>query len=566
MAHPFVVRSALVLDGTGGDPFIGDVAVGADGRIAALVPASGASRQEVEGDVVVDGSGLALAPGFVDMHSHSDLYSLVTAGSSGPPIGDGPKLLQGCTSQVFGQDGFSAAPVGASLAARTALGAHIAGLDGSIDPAAWTWSSFGEYLAALRASAATRTAGLVGHSTIRSAAMGMEARPPTEEELASMRSMVDASMREGALGISTGLVYAPAAYASTAELVALCEVVARHSGRFFVHVRSESDRVVEATEEVLEVARRSGVHLHYSHIKAAGRGNWSLAGQIMAMVADYRKRGVRVTADVHPYTAGSTTATVLLPPWVLEGGIAAALARLRDPSTRQRVRAQLLGDTTSWDNWLAFSGGWDGLYVAACRRPETAGRPFSEMIARAGIADASSQEAFDAVFDFLSGESLAASLISFNNTEDNIARFMAAPYCTIGSDALVNPGGHPHPRLYGTFPRVLGHYVRDLRALSLHEAVHAMTGRAAAALGLGRGAASTIAPGERADLVLFDPATIADRSTYSEPRLPPVGIHRVWVGGETAAIGGLLSPRASGSPGAAGTAGSSELVPGGGQG
>jgi dihydroorotase/N-acyl-D-amino-acid deacylase len=336
-------------------------------------------------------------------------------------------------------------------------------------------------------------------------------------------------------------VYAPASFAETDELIALCEVVARRGGRFFVHVRSESDRVVEATEEVIEIARRTGVHLHYSHIKSAGRHNWPLADRLIELVDEARADGVTITSDVHPYTAGSTTALVLLPPWVYEGGRDGALARLGEPATRARIRDQLLHDTTGWDNWFAFSDGWDGLRIASSPgRPDLAGQSFTRVIEATGVADPLSPEGFDVIFDLLVAERLAMSLVSFNNTEDNLARFLGQPHCTVGSDALVNPDGHPHPRLYGTFPRVLGRYVRERSVLSLPEAIHAMTGRAAAALGrpeLGR-----VAVGARADLVLFDAAAVADQATYDNPRLPPLGVQRVWVGARPVVVDGQLAP------------------------
>jgi len=258
-------------------------------------------------------------------------------------------------------------------------------------------------------------------------------------------------------------------------------------GRFFVHVRSESDRVVEATEEVISVAAQTGVHLHYSHIKAAGRRNWPLGERLVALLDGAIADGITVTSDVHPYTAGSTTAQVLLPPWMLDGGREAALRRLGDPQARARAREQLLHDTTSWDNWWAFSDGWDGLRIAGLPdgvRPEVVGGGFTQLFDEAGVADPLSQEAFDLAFALLREAGLEASIVSFNNTEENVARFLAQPHCTIGSDALVNPHGHPHPRLYGTFPRVLGRFVREMGALDLPTAVTAMTGRSADTLGL----------------------------------------------------------------------------------
>jgi N-acyl-D-amino-acid deacylase len=528
-----LVRGAVLIDGTGADPRTTDVRVGADGRIAGIA----GSLTPGEGEDVVDGTGRVLTPGFVDMHSHSDLYTLVRPADGAAPIGDGPKLLQGCTAQVFGQDGISAAPVGEDDV--EGYSTYIAGLDGFLPPARWTWRSFARYLSALREASTTRVAGLVGHSTVRRLVMGMDNRPPTSEELSAMQDAVAEAMDGGALGFSTGLVYVPAAYADTDELIALCSVVAAKGGRFFVHVRSESDRVVEATEEVITVAQKTGVHLHYSHIKTAGRRNWPTGERLVEMVDAAIAEGVTITTDVHPYTAGSTTATVLLPPWMLEGGTDAALRRLGDPGARARARRQLLEDTTSWDNWWAFSDGWDGLRIAGLPpgvRHDLIGASFASLVAPAG--DPHSQEAFDLAFALLREAELAVSLVSFNNTEENVARFLTRPYCTVGSDALVNPDGHPHPRLYGTFPRVLGHFVRDLGALDLPSAVTAMTGRAAAALGMaGIGRVEVGAP---ADMVLFDATTVIDRATYTDPRLPPVGVERVWVAGRSVVVDGEL--------------------------
>jgi N-acyl-D-aspartate/D-glutamate deacylase len=345
-----------------------------------------------------------------------------------------------------------------------------------------------------------------------------------------MQEALTRALDEGGRGFSSGLVYVPAAYATTDEVAALCEVVAARDLPFFVHVRSESDRVVEATDEVLEIAERTGCHLHYSHIKTAGRDNWHKASDLIDHIASAREAGVRVSADVHPYIAGSTSAIVLLPPWVQDGGGEAAVRRLSDPAIRARVRTQLLDDTTSWDNWWRFSDGWSGLRVASSRRPDLVGRSFADFISSAGIDDVNSQEAFDAVFALLVSEKLGMSLVSFNNVEDNVAKFMSQPYTSIGTDGVVARGGHPHPRLYGTFPRVLGRFVRELGALSLPEAIQKMTSQAARVVGWA-GVIGEIRPGLPADLVMFDPDVIADRATFESPREHPVGIEGVWVGG-----------------------------------
>jgi N-acyl-D-amino-acid deacylase len=530
-----LVRGATVVDGTGADPFTADVLTGADGRISRVAP----SVQVGDGDVseVIDGAGLVLAPGFVDLHSHSDLYTLVREEPDAPPIGDSPKLLQGCTAQVFGQDGISAAPVPEDdLEGHRAF---LAGLDGSIDDEHWTWRSFAEYLSAVRASAATRSAMLAGHATIRRLVMGDAAREPSSEELSAMQAALARAFEEGASGFSTGLVYVPAAYATTAEVAALCEVVAAHDRPFFVHVRSESDLVVEATAEVISVAEQTGCHLHYSHIKVAGRENWGKAETILGQVAAARSAGVSISADVHPYVAGSTSAIVLLPPWLQDGGLEAAMARLGQPDVRARVRHQLLEDTTSWDNWWRFSSGWSGLKVARTSRRELVGRSFADVIRAAGVSDPLSQEGFDVIFDLLVSERLAMSLVSFNNVEENVARFLAQPYTSVGTDAVVDRGGHPHPRLHGTFPRVLGRFVRELGTLDLVEAVRKMTSQAAAVVGLG-GRVGEVRPGLPADLVLFDPATVADRATFEDPFLLPVGIEAVLVGGRRVVARGDL--------------------------
>ncbi len=527
---PMLIRGGSVIDGTGGDPFVADVRVDG-GVIAGIAP----SIAPTEGDTLVDGDGLALAPGFVDLHSHSDLYTMVP-GDTGATVGDEPKLLQGCTTQVFGQDGISAAPVHRHDIDE--FSRFLAGLDGDIDRDRWTWSSFGEYLTAVRRGSTTRAAGLVGHATVRRYVMGMANRPPTDDELVEMQGVVADALDQGAAGFSTGLVYVPAAFATTAEVTALCEVAASRDKPFFVHVRSESEHVVEATDEVIEVAVRSGVHLHYSHIKTAGERNWDKAPTMIAQLEAAASSGVRITADIHPYVAGSSTAMVLLPPWLQDGTTTEVAARLADPGVRERVRAQMLGDVDTWDNWYDFSGGWEGLRVAGTRRVQLVGSTFADLIRRTGVDDLASPAAFDVVFDLLASEAFGVTLISFNNVEANIARFFAQPYTSVGSDGVVNPGGLPHPRLYGTFPRVLGRLVRELGVVSLPEAVRKMTSQAADLVGLGD-RLGRVAVGRPADLVLFDPATIIDTATYEQPRRPGEGVRRVWIGGCLVACDGL---------------------------
>jgi N-acyl-D-amino-acid deacylase len=531
------VRGATIIDGSGADPFSGDVLVDERGVISEVRSGRHAAGGEAEG--TIDGAGLVLAPGFVDLHSHSDLYTMFREEPGLPPVGDSPKLVQGCTAQVFGQDGISAAPVSEEDLAEHR--AFMTGVDGSIPIELWTWRSFAEYRAAVRASSTTRTALLAGHATIRRLVMGDAAREATASDIAAMQGALAQAFEEGASGFSTGLVYVPAAYATTDEVAALCEVVAAWRLPFFVHVRSESDGVIEATDEVIDIAQRTGCHLHYSHIKVAGRENWPKASAVLDRVEAARGAGISISADVHPYIAGSTSAIVLLPPWVQEGGHEAAIARLSDPAIRERIRRQLLEDTTSWDNWWRFSDGWSGLKVARSSRSELVGRSFDSVITSEGVTDLHSQEAFDVIFALLAAEDLGMSLVSFNNIEENVARFMSQPYTSIGTDAVVDHGGHPHPRLHGTFPRVLGRFVRELGVIDLPEAIHKMTARAANVVGWG-GRLGEIRPGFPGDLVLFDPAVVADRATFESPWEYPIGIEGVWVGGHRLVAGGDLVP------------------------
>ncbi len=540
-AEPTVIRRATIVDGSGGDPSIGDVVLFG----AAITQVGGTAPSAASGGDpgrVIDGTGLAVCPGFVDLHSHSDLQSVVP-GPDGVPIGDAPKLAQGCTTQVFGQDGISAAPIAPD---DEGFLNFQAGLNGRLAAERWSWRSVGEYLDAVRSTSATRTRTLVGHATVRRRVMGMARRAPTAAEIDEMRNVVRDAVAAGASGFSTGLVYVPAAYATTDEVHALAEVVAEADLPFFVHVRSESDLVIEATEEVLGAAAATGCHLHYSHIKCAGRANWAKADRLIALVEAAHDDGVRVTADIHPYVAGSTSCTILFPPWVHEGSNDAALARLRDPAARRRIRDEMLGDTTSWDNWWAFSDGWDGLKVAQADRPGVVGRFLRDVLADAGHDDLVSPAAFDDFFDLCVDERLEMTIVSFNNTEDNVVRFFSQPWCGVGTDGVVAPEGHPHPRLWGTFPRVLGRFTRELGVVELPEAVRKCTSLGAEVIReptLGR-----LAVGAPADVVLFDPLTIIDRATWEEPRRPPVGISGVWVDGRRVLDETGLVPTAAARP------------------
>jgi N-acyl-D-amino-acid deacylase len=489
-----LLRGGLVVDGSGAPGRRADVLV-EGARIARVAPdlAPGDAR-------VLDCGGLVVCPGFIDTHSHSDLRVLVEP--------DLPmKARQGIALDVLGQDGISVAPLRDED--REPVRRKLAGLLGDPD-VAWEWRSVADYLGLLdRTGAALSTAYLVPHGAARACAMGHDDRAPTEDELARMVALVGRGMDEGALGMSTGLIYPPCCYAATDELVALCSEVARKGGVFVVHMRSESDRILAAVDEMLDVARRSGVHLHISHFKIAGARNWPLVDKLVDKIEAARAEGLRVTADQYPYTAGSTMFGAILPPWAHAGGVEATLRRLREPMERSRMRAAMQHTgPNDWDNFWAWTGP-DGIVISdvpSGKRPEVMGRNVS---AAAGAAE---QDPVEFAFDLLLSERMAVSMISHSQSEEVVRRLMRLGWVNGCTDGLL--GGVPHPRAYGTFPRYLARYL-EATGLALEEMVRKLTSQAAAAMHLDdRG---RLAPGLVADVVAFDPQRILDRADFGAP-------------------------------------------------
>jgi N-acyl-D-amino-acid deacylase len=359
---------------------------------------------------------------------------------------------------------------------------------------------------------------------VRAGAMGLEARKPDAAELARMVELVGRAMDEGALGMSTGLIYPPCCYADTDELVALCTKVAQKSGVFVVHMRSESDHILGALDEMIEVGRRSGVHVHLSHFKIAGRDNWARVGEMLERVHAAQAAGVRITADQYPYVAGSTMFGAILPPWAHDGGSERTLERLASPDERARLRAAMeKPGPNDWDNFWQWTGP-SGIVIAdvpSGRRPEVMGKTVAE------AADAAGKEPIALAFDLLLSERMGVSMISFSQSEAVVARVMQEPYVNVCTDGLL--GGRPHPRAYGTYPRILGRYVREQKVLTLEEAVRKMTSQAADAMHLGdRG---RLAPGQVGDVVVFDAGEIIDRATFADPLQLAVGVVHVAVAG-----------------------------------
>ncbi|MEV0586380.1 D-aminoacylase [Nonomuraea sp. NPDC050310] len=496
MTYDLLLRGGQLADGTGAPLRAADLAA-SSGRLTLLPPGAPATAR-----AEVDVTGSVVAPGFIDVHTHSDGTALLG------PLTDLAlaAVRQGVTVEICGNCGSSMFPAG----------------PGRTDDRAAIFTGFPAFAEAHeRAGRANHLAALAGHGTLRAAVIGEADRPATPAELAAMADRLDADLRAGAAGLSTGLIYTPGTYAGTDEVVALAAVAARHGKPYVTHLRDEMARVEEALEEAVEIARRSGAALHVSHHKTAGKHAWGRTERTLARLDELRAAGLDVTCDVYPYTAGSTSLSAMLPPWANDGGSEALAARLADPAQRELMRRAIADGVPGWENTVG-NGGWDRISIACAEhRPADEGRVIADLAADRGL------DPLDLVAELLAGGEVT--IISHSMVEEDVQRVLGRPYTMIGSDGVPKPG-RPHPRWAGTFPRVLGHYGRDLGLLGVAEAVRRMTGLAAERFGLrDRG---VLRDGAHADLVVFDPAAVADRATYAEPLLPPAGIALVAVAGE----------------------------------
>ncbi|MFD0359142.1 amidohydrolase family protein [Streptomyces sp. NPDC127110] len=498
-----VIRGARVVDGTGGPSYTADVAVH-EGRIAAV------GRIPSGGRRTVDAHGLALAPGFTDMHAHSDLALLRDPDHSA-------KAAQGVTLEVLGQDGLSYAPADERTLAgvRTA----IAGWNGPGDDVDFDWRTVGEYLDRLDRAhgghgTAVNAAYLVPQGTVRAHALGWDDRPATPAELDRMRRLVAEGLEQGAVGLSSGLTYTPGMYATGAELTELCKVVGRYGGYYCPHHRSYGRGALAAYAEMLTLTREAGCALHLAHATMNFGENEGRAPELLALLDAALADGADVTLDSYPYTPGCTTLAALLPGWAHEGGPEALLARLRDEDTARRIRYAL--EVEGSDGCHGVPVDWTAVEVSGTNDPAYGGHVGTRL------------DGWDTARRLLIGDRLGPTVLQHVGHEENVRTIMRHRVHTGGSDGILH-GAKPHPRAYGTFPHYLGHYVRELGVLSLEECVAHLAGRPAARLRLpDRG---LVREGFRADLVLFDPDTVAARSTYERPRALPTGIPHVLVDG-----------------------------------
>ncbi|ORT61096.1 D-aminoacylase [Streptomyces sp. CB03238] len=497
-----VIRDVRVVDGTGGPSYRADVGI-TDGRVAAI------RRQgdpALSGGRVLDAHGLALAPGFIDMHAHSDLALLRDPDHSA-------KAAQGVTLEVLGQDGLSYAPVDDRTLGevrRAITGWNGDGCDIDVD-----WRTVGEYLNRLdRQGIAVNAAYLVPQGTVRMYAVGWEDRPPTGAELTRMKQLVAEGMEQGAFGMSSGLTYTPGMYARDAELTELCRVVAAYGGYYCPHHRSYGAGALEAYEEMVALAREAGCALHLAHATMNFGVNKGRAPELLALLDKALADGADISLDTYPYTPGCTTLVAMLPSWAGEGGPEAVLARLRDEATAERIRHHL--EVTGSDGCHGVPVEWDTVEISGVSDPGLAGFVGRRL------------DGWTNARRLLIDDRLGTTILHHVGHEENVRAIMRHRVHTGGSDGILQ-GAKPHPRAYGTFPHYLGRYARELGVLSLEEAVAHLTSRPAARLRLpDRG---LVRVGHRADLVLFDPATVAAGSTFDAPRTLPAGIPYVLIDG-----------------------------------
>jgi dihydroorotase/N-acyl-D-amino-acid deacylase len=505
--YDLLIRGGRIVDGTGSPWYLGDVAVQGD-RIAAVGRLAGAQARDT-----IDATGLVVAPGFIDMLGHSE-YPLLRNGQAVS------KITQGITSEITGEVS-SVVPVNANT---------LRELPEAFRPRV-TWTDLNGYFAALqRAQPAINLGTYVTVGSVRRYVMGDANRPATPAELEQMRGLVAQAMEQGAMGLSTGLIYAPASYASTEEVAELAKVAGRYGGGYASHIRSEGDRLVEAIEEAIRIGEIGGTWVQIHHLKASGKRNWGKMRQAVATIEAARARGLDVTADQYPYPASGTGLDAIIPNWAHAGGTDSLLARLADPATRARLRAELAEGGTDWRIGES-SGGPSGVMIAnfdTDSLEKYEGRRLSE------IAELRRQPVVDVLFDLLLADSARPAAIYFSMSEEDIEHAMRQPWVSVGIDAGARAADstvteRPHPRAYGSFPRILCRYVRERRVITLEDAIRKFTSLPASRVGLDdRG---VLKAGTFADLTLFDPATVCDRATFERPVQTSVGIVHVIVNG-----------------------------------
>lgn len=510
--YDVIIRRGTIYDGGGGKPFVGDVAIKAD-RVAKL-----GELGQATADLEIDAQGLAVAPGFINMLSWAT-ESLLHDGRSQSD------LRQGVTLEVFGE-GWSMGPLNEAMRADTLKNQGDIKFD-------VPWTTLAEFLEHLqRRGVSTNVASFVGATTVRIHVLGYADRRPNAEELKRMQALVRQAMQEGALGVGSSLIYAPAFYADTHELTELCKAAADYNGMYVSHIRSEGNRLLESVDEFLQIARDAGIRSEIYHLKAAGEANWPKLDQVIAKIEQARQDGLEITADMYTYTAGGTGLNAAMPPWVQEGGLERWIERLRDPKIRARVIEEMKTPTDKWENLLLAAGSPERVLLVGFKneslKPLT-GKSLAEIAKQRGLSPE------EAAINLVIEDGSRVDTIYFFMDEANVKKKIALPWVSFCSDSeSMAPEGpflksNPHPRAYGSFARLLGKYVREERVIPLEAAIHRLSGLPAANLRLAdRG---RLKESYFADVVVFDPATIADHATFAEPHQYATGVKHVFVNG-----------------------------------
>lgn len=511
-----LIRNGLIIDGNNEKGFKADLLINGD-KIEMI------GKVEQTPDMkVIDAAGLAVSPGFIDTHSHSDLQVLIN-----PEVL--PKIMQGITTEILGQDGISMAPL--PIKYISPWRKNLAGLDGDSDDIDWNYETTEGYLKMVEASGpGLNECYLVPHGNIRMEALGLDNRQPSGEEIQKMCEITRREMEAGAIGLSTGLIYMPCAYSESKEIIEMCKVVAEYDGSFVIHQRSEADTILDSMEEVIKIGRESGVKIHYSHFKVCGKSNWDKIDKVIELLEKAQAEGIKVSFDQYPYVAGSTMLGVILPPWVHDGGTDKVVERLGDPELRKKMVYDIENGIPGWDNFIDFAG-LDQIFVTSVKTEKNQDTIGLSLIQ---LGELRGKDPYEATFDLLMEEENAVGMVDFYGTEEHVQLFMKRPEMNACTDGLL--GGKPHPRVYGAFPRILGKYVREDKALTLENAIYKMTKKAATTFNIaGRG---VLKEGYFADICIFNPDTVIDKGTYVEPIQYPDGIEYVIVNGEVSVSNG----------------------------
>lgn len=507
-----IIKGGMVYDGTGRAPVRVDVGIVGD-KVAAI-----GNLKSAQAKTVVDATGLAVTPGFINMLS----WSVDTMIIDGRSIGE---VKQGVTTQIFGEGG-SMGPLNAEMKKRALESQGDIKYD-------IPWTTLSEYLLYLeKRGVSQNVASFIGATTIREYVIGLDDKKATPEQLAEMRELVRKEMEAGALGIGSSLIYPPAFYASTEELIEMCKVASKYKGKYISHMRSEGARLIEAVEELLRIAREANIPAEIYHLKAAGKQNWQKIDKVIAMVNAARKKGLRITADMYTYPAGATGLDASMPPWTQDGGYEALFKRLRDPEIRKKIAREIVTPTDKWENLYVSAGSPDRILLVEFKS-ENLKKYTGKTLAEVARLRGKSPE--ETVMDLVLEDGSRVGTVYFMMDEENIKKQIKLPWLSFGSDAGSMAPEEPfiksstHPRAYGNFARLLGKYVRDEKVISLQEAIRKLSGLPATNLGLDR--RGFLKVGMFADVVIFDPASVADKATFENPHQYAVGVKHVFVNG-----------------------------------